>query len=87
MEYKYYFFWKPYDTSLYENELFKLYNSTLTKCTHLLVKLHLADTTFIAILLGKYKTWSQVENGKRDGYIIEINRPIRLCHQDKAPIP
>ena len=41
MEFKHYCFWKSYDTNLYENELHKLYNSTLTKCTHLTVKLHL----------------------------------------------
>ena len=33
--------------------IFKLYNSTLTECTNLIVKLHLEDTTCIAILPGK----------------------------------
>ena len=42
MEFKHYCFGKSYDTNLYEKELLKLYNSTLTKCTHLTVQLHLA---------------------------------------------
>ena len=46
-------FGESYEINLYENELLKLYNSTLTKCTHLEVKLSLEDTTCIAILLGK----------------------------------
>ena len=53
MEFKYYCFGLSYDTSLYENKRFKLYDSTLPECTHLIVKLHLEDTTRIAILLGK----------------------------------
>ena len=39
----------------------------------------------IAILLGKMQNWRQVGNGNRDKYVIEINRPMRLCHQEKAP--
>ena len=46
-------FGESYDINLYENELLKLYDSTLTKCTRLEVKLSLEDTTCIAILLGK----------------------------------
>ena len=53
MEFEYYCFGKSYDTTLYENELLKLCNSTLTKYTHLTVKLHLDDTTNIASLLAK----------------------------------
>ena len=45
MELEYYCFGKSYDTNLYENKLLKLYNSTLTKCTHLIVKLLLEDST------------------------------------------
>ena len=66
MEFKYYCLGKSYDTSLYENELLKLYISKLTKCTHLTAKLHIEGTTCIAILLGKMKNLSQVESGKRD---------------------
>ena len=53
IEFEYYCFGKSYDTNLYENELFKIDNSTLTLCTHFIVKLNLEDTTCIAILLGK----------------------------------
>ena len=63
MEFGYYCFGKSYATNLYENERLKLYNSTLTKCTLLIVKLDLED---IAILLAKYKILPQVESGKRD---------------------
>ena len=70
MEFEYYCFGKSYGKNLYENELLKMYNSMLIKCSHLIVKLNLEYTTCIAILLGKilakYKTWSQVECGKRD---------------------
>ena len=52
-EFEYYCFGKSYDTNLYENELLKLYNSTLANCTHLIAKLHLENTKCIAILLGK----------------------------------
>ena len=51
-----------YDTNLYENELFKLYNNTLRECTHLKIKLRLEDTTCIAILLGKMQ--NLVTSGK-----------------------
>ena len=51
-----------YDTNLYENELFKLYNNTLRECTHLTIKLRLEDTTCIAILLGKMQ--NLVTSGK-----------------------
>ena len=52
MEFEYYCFGKSYHTNLYHSELLKLYNNMLTKCTCLTVKLHLDDTTCIAILLG-----------------------------------
>ena len=42
---------KSYDTNVYENELSKRYNRTLTKYTHLIAKLHLEDTACITILL------------------------------------
>ena len=53
MEFKHYCFGLSYDTNLYENKRFKLYDSTLPERTHLIVKLHLEDTTRIAILPGK----------------------------------
>ena len=53
MEFEYYCFGKSCDNNLYADELLKLHNSTSTKCTHSIVKLHLEDTTCIAILYGK----------------------------------
>ena len=83
MEFKY-CFGKSYDTNLYENELFlKLYNRKLTKCAHLIVKLHLKDTMRIAILLIKIQnlvtslTWKERRKKYRNqsthnAYVIKI---------------
>ena len=61
MEFKHYCFGKSYDTNLYENELLKLYNSTLTKCTHLTVKLHLARGYHVY----RNSTWQNAKPGRK----------------------
>ena len=59
-----------------------LFHNTSIKCTHLIKWIPRVSQFYLA----KCKTWWQDESGNRDQKVNEINRPIRLSHQDKTQI-
>ena len=82
IEFECYCFGKSSDTNLYENELLKVYNSTLTKCTHLIVKFRLEHTKCIAVLFVKVQSTCQ---NTKPGHKLKVKRETNKLSKSIDP--